>query len=316
MKTITARTSLLLGLFVLFFAFADAASAQEIGLGRDCDDPNTNRPQVTLAADQTSVMAGTRVRLTATGRGAQGEAVEYMWRSDSGRIFGRGASVEFDTTGLAPGTYNVTLVGRGRECGTISEVRGISVIACPPDLRLTANNVRVRAGEVISVSAEGLPAALGLTWTASAGRLVESGTTVTVDTAGVTASTITVSASAVGIPDCTRDVTIAVEAPPVVLPDILTFPMTGGRLNNANKQVLDDVSLRGSQDVGARIVITGRSTSRERRGIAQTRADNARAYLVSEKGMDPSRIEIRTEEGTAVEGGIQIAIVPPGAEFP
>ena len=46
------------------------------------------------------------------------------------------------------------------------------------------------------------------------------------------------------------------------------------------------------------------------------RAENARNYLVSEKGVDASRVEIRTQEGTAPEGGIEIAIVPPGARMP
>ena len=31
---------------------------------------------------------------------------------------------------------------------------------------------------------------------------------------------------------------------------------------------------------------------------------------------DASRVEIRTQEGTAAEGGIEIAIVPPGARMP
>ena len=91
--------------------------------------------------------------------------------------------------------------------------------------------------------------------------------------------------------------------------------MAGGRLNNANKAVLDDVTIRGSQDVGSRIVINGKSTAKERAGLAKLRAENARNYLVSEKGVDPSRIEIRTQERTATEGGIEIAVVPPGAQY-
>ena len=49
---------------------------------------------------------------------------------------------------------------------------------------------------------------------------------------------------------------------------------------------------------------------------ARTRADNARNYLVGEKGIDPSRIEVRVQERTAADGGIEIAIIPPGAQAP
>jgi hypothetical protein len=316
MTTRIARCTVLLSLAAFIFICADTALAQDQGIGRDCDDRNANRPTISLAADRNQVLSGQRVHLTATGTGTGGETVEYFWRADAGKFYGRGASVDFDTTGLAPGNYNVTLIGRGHECGTSSQIVPIAVIGCPPDLRLSASNVRVRAGETVTISADGLTSGLGLTWSTSAGRMMESGTSVTIDTAGITADTITVSASALDIPDCARDITIAVERPPVALPDILSFPMTGGRLNNANKAILDDVSLRSGQDVQAQIVITGRSTAGERRGIAQTRAENARNYLVNEKGIDPARIEVRTEEGTAAEGGVQIAIVPPGAQMP
>ena len=271
--------------------------------------------RATFTPSQSQVLAGTRVQLTASPAQPSGGYTQYMWRSTDGRVFGRGGSVEFDTTGLAPGNYEVTLAGFGANCIEPLDTKTITVIACPPDLRLTSSTLRVRPGEVISVNAAGVPSGFTLTWSSSAGRLVESGDSVTLDTAGLSPGTITVSATAVGVPDCTRDIAVVLEAPPVALPDILSFPMTGGRLNNANKSILDDVSIRSTQDVGSRLVITGRSTAGERRGIANTRAENARNYLVNEKGIDPARIEVRVEEGTAPEGGVQVAIVPPGAQF-
>lgn len=271
---------------------------------------------VSLSLAQNNVVAGTRVRLTASPTLSGGQIVEYLWRYSNGRVLGRGASVEFDSTGLTAGTYDITVVGRGSDCREYTDTETLTVVACPPDFRLSSANLRVRAGEVITVMAEGAPSGIDLDWSASAGRLVESGNMITIDTAGIPAGTITVSAVAPMIANCARDIAIAVETPPVALADILSFPMSGGRLNNANKAILDDVSLRSAQDVQARLVITGRSMQGERRGIARTRAENARNYLVNEKGIDPSRIEIRAEEGTAPEGGVQIAIVPPGAQMP
>jgi hypothetical protein len=315
MVTHHIRRPLLSAVFAL--ALAVSASAQERGIGKACPETGDDRPEIALNADATApVLAGTRVRLTATGKATSGAPVEFMWHADQGRLFGRGSAVEFDTTGLAPGNYDVVLMGRARKCATNRVVRTISVVGCPPGLRLSANNVRVNAGEVVAVSAEGVPAGFGLRWSASEGRVTQTAGGVTVDTAGIAADTITVSATSADVPGCSSDIQIAVIKPPVALPDILNFPMTGGRLNNANKAVLDDVSIRGAQNVGSRIVITGKSTSDERANLARVRAENARNYLVSEKGVDASRIEVRTQDRTATEAGLEIAIVPPGAEYP
>ena len=316
MTSFEIRRAVIGGAFAFVLAFAGDAMAQETGLGKACVAVNERGgPSVTLDADQAAVLSGTRVRLTASAQSSRGP-VEYRWHSDNGRIFGRGPNVEFDTSNLGPGRYEVAVMGRDVKCIGTRVVKVIEVVGCPPGLSLAAANTSVNAGEVISVRAEGLPANFGVRWSASAGRIVESGNAVTIDTAGLDVETITVSASALDVPNCTRDITIAVARPPVALPDILTFPMTGGRLNNANKAVLDDVSLRGGQDITSKIIVTGKSSANERAGLARQRAENARNYLVNEKGVDPARIEIRVEERTAAEGGIEIAIVPPGAQSP
>lgn len=317
MARFTVQRLAVIGALAFIFAFAGTAAAQqETGIGKACADPADDRPEIALNVDQSTVMAGTRVRLTASGKSKNNTPIEYMWHADNGRIFGRGNVVEFDTTGLAPGKYDVVLMGRAKKCSTAKTIVPITVVGCPPGLRLSANNVRVNAGEVVTIRAEGLPAGFPVRWTTSEGRMVQNGDSVTIDTAGVSSDVITVSAISNDIPGCGADLQVAVVKPPVVLPDILTFPMTGGRLNNANKAVLDDVTIRGAQDVRSRIIITGKSTTNERPGLARTRAENARNYLVGEKGIDPARVEIRTEERTAAEGGIEIAIVPPGAQMP
>jgi hypothetical protein len=302
-------------LLVFAAGLATTAVAQEHGIGKACPETGDAAPQVALNADAAPVLAGTRVALTATGTSAKGDPVEYMWHSDQGRIFGRGNAVEFDTTGLAPGRYDVVVMGRAHHCAVARVVKTIEVVGCPPGLRLSASNVRVNAGEVVTVTADGIPAGFALNWSASDGRVTQTADGVSIDTGGIAADTITVSAVSSAIPGCSSDIQIAVVKPTVALPDILNFPMTGGRLNNANKAVLDDVTIRGGQDVGSKIVVTGKSTATERAGLARLRAENARNYLVGEKGVDPSRIEIRTQERTASEGGIEIAIVPPGAQY-
>ena len=53
-------------------------------------------------------MAGERVNVTASASSPQNFALTYTWRSNAGQIVGTGSSVQFDTTGLGPGTYTIT----------------------------------------------------------------------------------------------------------------------------------------------------------------------------------------------------------------
>ena len=65
----------------------------------------------------------------------------------------------------------------------------------------------------------------------------------------------------------------------------------------------------------ARVVLVGESDPGETgaKGLAAQRAVNTKAYLTNEKGIDASRIEIRT--GNAGTMQTEIWLVPPGASF-
>jgi outer membrane protein OmpA-like peptidoglycan-associated protein len=92
-------------------------------------EPKPNRPPVmSCAADRTSVFAGERVHITATASDPDGDQLTYTWRANAGQVIGSGAAVDFDTTGLSPGTYSVTGRvddghGGAADCTTTIEVR-------------------------------------------------------------------------------------------------------------------------------------------------------------------------------------------------
>ena len=94
-------------------------------------EPKPNRPPTIMcSADRSSVFAGERVHITTNANDPDGDALTYTWRADSGRILGTGAAVDFDTTGLAPGTYTVTVRvddGRGgaADCASTVEVKAV-----------------------------------------------------------------------------------------------------------------------------------------------------------------------------------------------
>jgi hypothetical protein len=87
------------------------------------------------------------------------------------------------------------------------------------------------------------------------------------------------------------------------------------RVNNEGKACLDDVALNLQRSSDARFAIVGNSGPAETRGsaLAAERALNTRAYLVYEKGIDSSRIEVRT--GNAGTPSVQNYLIPSGAIF-
>jgi hypothetical protein len=73
--------------------------------------------------------------------------------------------------------------------------------------------------------------------------------------------------------------------------------------------------LRLQREPDSKAVVVGDFDPAEKGGVklAQERAVNTKAYLTEEKGIDPSRIEVRS--GTAGGNRAEIYIVPAGATF-
>ncbi len=92
-------------------------------------EPKPNHPPtITCSADRSSVFAGERVHITTNASDPDGDNLTYTWRSNGGQVVGTGSAVDFDTTGLAPGTYSVTVRaddGRGgaADCSSSIEVK-------------------------------------------------------------------------------------------------------------------------------------------------------------------------------------------------
>lgn len=94
-------------------------------------------PTVTLTSDRDSVLVGERVHFTANGSDPQNYPLNYTWRTNGGNLNASGTSGDLDTTGLAPGSYTVTVrVDDGRG-GAADASKAINVQAPPPPPQAT-----------------------------------------------------------------------------------------------------------------------------------------------------------------------------------
>ena len=281
-------------------------------------------PSCSVSVEPMEGMAGEPLHATAsTANFAQGRTLTYAWSSTGGTISGTDAAASVDTAGLAPGSYNVSVqVSDGRK-GMANCAGAFTVKAPPqnpPQISCSANPATVRSGEASVISCTCTSPdnrSLSYSWNTNAGTLSGSGASETLDTAGLPSGPVSVGTTCTddrGLSDATTTM-VTVEAPPAA-PEASKLgecAFTAARVDNACKAVLDDVALRLQRDADSKAVIIGYSGTGERKGVAAQRARNAKAYLVKEKGIDGSRIELRT--GMGDERKAEFYIVPAGATF-
>ena len=143
-------------------------------------------------------------------------------------------------------------------------------------------------------------------------------------TAGLSPGTVTVNCSAVDDLAQTAKcaVVIAITEPPHPEPkpaqQLCTLNFVRDkrrpvRVDNEAKGCLDDIALTLNSQSDAKLVMVGNAAKGEKITAAEERALNARQYLTQEKGIDPSRISVRT--GNAGDKSVTNTLVPAGATF-
>jgi len=299
-----------------------------------------------LRESASTVCAGDKVDLRATASDPDGDALVYSWSTTGGRIVGDGANTMFDTTGLAPGDYTVTVqVDDG--CGCIAfDSKTIRVTNCPPltvcfgpnlDLNVSASSVD--AGEKVTFTTTGVTGGrnygnVTYEWTASAGTISGSGTSATLDTTGVAGgTTIEVTVKAVSeVGNCSasgsaRTSVKTVEAVPPprpaasIIDNCVTFRRNNARVDNACKDILQSKVIPALQaDPGAKVVIDGYRADRERpASLSLDRAKNVRDRLADGKlgtAIDVNRIDVR-DLGVSDDGSqVRIWLVPSNGIYP
>jgi opacity protein-like surface antigen len=92
-----------------------------------------NRPPViSCTTDRSPILPGERTGITATASDPDGDPLTYSYSATGGQIVGSGPKVEFDSTGLQPGSYAVKCSVSDGRGGTADATTNVDVQQPPP----------------------------------------------------------------------------------------------------------------------------------------------------------------------------------------
>jgi hypothetical protein len=216
----------------------------------------------------------------------------------------------------------------------------------PPTISCTANPTTIKPGETSTITSMGMSPQnrpLTYTYSASAGSVSGSGTTATYSSAGAPTGAVEITCN---VSDDKGQTATANTSVTITAPYVAPVPHTQAlcsitfskdkerptRVDNEAKACLDEVALDLQRQSDAKAFIVGESDAKEKARTAKEeameakhkhpkpviddaaqRAVNTKEYLVTEKGIDASRISVAvgTTDGQTVED----YLVPSGATF-
>jgi hypothetical protein len=263
----------------------------------------------------------------------------YTWTSDTGPVTSTSTSVSIDTKSLSAGNYTVKghvtegpKPGQSADCSAQFAVKAFE----PPTISCSASPTSLNPGDSATITASAISPQnrpLTYSYSSSAGTVTGTSSTATLSTAGAAPGSIAVTCNVVDDKGQTASartsVTIIAPPPPPPPPVPTTSNLCSisferdtkrpTRVDNEAKACLDDVALSLQRASDAKLALVGNEDSKEMSikkkkvpvPFAAERAVNTKDYLVTEKGIDPSRIMVYT--GSADGKTVTSTLVPVGA---
>jgi len=260
----------------------------------------------------------------------------YSWTSNGGAVNGSSSTVT--VSNKAAGSYTVnghvtegSRAGQSADCTASYTVQDFA----PPTIACSADPSTVNPGGNSTITASAVsPQNRPLTYSynATAGSISGVTASTTLSTVGAAAGPITVTCNVVDDTgkQATATTTVSVLAPPPPPPPpAAALPTTSSlcstsferdkarpvRVDNEAKACLDDVTMSLQQNPNAKLALVGTEDAKEARRskgrVAAERAANTKDYLVTDKGIDASRIVLYT--GTTDSQAVTTTLVPLGA---
>jgi hypothetical protein len=287
--------------------------------------------QLGCTVQPANIFPGDPVTVTATTSNLDPKkTANYAWTTSGGHISGADSTATVTTAGLAPGDYTVSghvsegvRPGQQANCTASFRVHDYE----PPTISCSANPSTVMPGDpstITSVASSPQNRPLSYSYSASSGQIASSTAAATLFTTGATPGTVNVTCNVVDDlgKQATANTSVTITAPPPPPPPAvvnlcsISFERDKKRpvrVDNEAKGCLDEIALTLNRESAAKLVIVGRHSADESPDAAAQRDLNVAQYLTEEKGIDPSRIELRTggEPGRSLDS----ILVPPGASF-
>jgi outer membrane protein OmpA-like peptidoglycan-associated protein len=274
----------------------------------------------------------------------------YSW-SGTG-VTGTGTAASVATADLAPGNYTVNCGVKEGKPGkeglkpwqVASSTASFTVKAFePPTVSCSVNPTTIKPGETSTVTAVGVSPQnrpLTYTYSAASGSISGTGNSAAFSSTGAPTGPVQITCNVSDDKGQTAssNTTVTIEAPYVppaphtqALCSITfsTDKKRPARVDNEAKACLDEVALDLQKQSDAKLVVVGQSTEQEKtppkhakkhakkavqpEDLAAQRAVNTKEYLITEKGIDASRISVAT--GTQDGQSVQDYLVPSGASF-
>jgi len=286
-------------------------------------------PVLACVATPDYVYPGEPVTITATATGLNPKkTATYEWTGAAAS--GNGNIATVDTTALAPGTYTirstVTEGPKPKEYETANCQASFTVRRWePPTLSCVAGPMSITLDQTSNITLTGTSPQnrpLNYTCKSDSGTLAMNGNTGTFSPSGAPAGPVSIKCSVADDKGQTSDAicTVTIVVPEKVIPhvqplcsiDFAKDKQRPTRVDNEAKACLDEVSLSLQQHSDDSLVVVGEATGGET-GYAAQRAVNTKSYLVTEKGIDATRITVFT--GSEDMRGVEEYLVPPGAIF-
>jgi opacity protein-like surface antigen/outer membrane protein OmpA-like peptidoglycan-associated protein len=256
----------------------------------------------------------------------------YTWQVDGGTVTGVSSTAKIDTTNLAVGAYtlkcHVSEGDRPSENADATAAYAVKVYE-PPTVSCVANPANVMNGESSTITATGVSPQnrpLTYSYSSTSGSISGNGTTAILSTVGAPLGPDTVTCNVVDDKgQAASGTTLVTIAAPFAAPKPMTSELCSihfdrdarrpSRVDNEGKACLDEVALNLQRSPDAKLAVVGNSASAEKGGkkLATERAVDTKAYLVTEKGIDSSRIAVYT--GPQNGKIVSTTLIPAGATF-
>lgn len=164
-------------------------------------------PAASCSVQPTEVMVGEPITATVTPSNFNPKhTVTYSWSGTGGQVNGKDTTASIDTNNVAPGNYTVTAhltdpkLKKANEasCSASYTVKPLPP-KNPPTMSLSANPTQLVPGGMVNLSGnctspDGVPVTVA-NWTSTAGSVSGSGTSATLNTAGLPPGPVTVTAT-------------------------------------------------------------------------------------------------------------------------